>query len=454
MKKLLALMMALVLALSCVGAFAEDTTAVLPTNTTTTISISMNGEMFAALAGDSATEEDQQMLAQTLSLINNLGARIITTENGVQAELTLKDTTVATVVGVTSETGALAVSDLFPSYAVTLAPETLAQTLPGPSLDTEALMAALQAKLDALTESVASYAGEAQMGEYTFEGATFNVMQPYQMTMKEFATLLLSWMQSMMADPELAPLFSSMEGLDADALSEAMEELNEMGEEQATAPVNAALYAVMDANGQPGEDAYITFDMTEDENIIALAFGKVQNVAYAHLIYGDAAYTSLDEMRQAAIAGAENAIVVDLAAAPGEGEADIAMGLDLYNQGVYMGLLLQSARTEAGLAQNISLYMMNDQAPLFTLDALTVPGGEITASPDTEGKTLVSLEALMADEEGTLSGNLLMDIMSYGLNTLIANASIVMPDEVTALVNAMSAPAPEATDAPAEGVSD
>ena len=150
-------------------------------------------------------------------------------------------------------------------------------------------------------------------------------------------------------------------------------------------------------------------------------------------------------------------MVMDMVIVPGQSENDATLGLDLYLQGMYVGLALQSAQTDAGLAQDMALYFMTNQAPLLSLSCVTVPGGEITAELTAEGKTVLSLEEIAADEEGTLSGGLLLDVTSYGLNNLIANAAIAMPDEVTALVTAltaMTAPVEGTTDVPVEGVTE
>lgn len=455
MKKLMALLLALVMALSCVGALAENTDALV--TSTTQMTFAVNDELVSALlpalAEQELTEEDQQMLSQLLAMLNNLGAKCVVAENGVQVELTLKDVPVATLVGAAGEDGLTLMSDLFPSYALTMPADALAQTN---TLPDEAMLQSLEAHLNALMERISAYAGQPEMGEFPLENVVFNVKQPYEMTQKDVALLVLNWLKELMADEALAPLFASVasaEGLDAASLDGVIAQLESMTEEDLM-PVNVATYTVVDEQGQPGADFYFTADMGDDENVLAVSCGMAQGVMYVHLAFGEAIYTSLDEMRQAAAEGGSSAITIDMAAMIDQSQDAMGFGLDFYGAGMYVGLTLQGAQTEAGLAQEIALYFMTNQAPLLGVSCLTVPGGELTASMTTEGKTVISLEELMADEEGTLSGGLQLDVMSFGLNNLIANAAAAMPDEVTALVTALTAPAQDATEVPVEGVTE
>ena len=95
MKKLLALMMTLALALSCVGVQAEMT---LPVNANVTVQV--NGDSLSTLLMMTGTEMDENSTAamsSLLAMLNALSVNVAATEEGMQAELRLKDTAVGTV---------------------------------------------------------------------------------------------------------------------------------------------------------------------------------------------------------------------------------------------------------------------------------------------------------------------------------------------------------------------
>lgn len=443
MKKLMALAMALVMALSCAGALAEDAPALAPS--TTEMSVAVNEDLLYALLDSLGSEEDTQMISLIASLLNNLGAQSVVADNGVQMELTLKGSPVVTATVAAAEDAMVVTSNLFPSYALTLPADA---AMPAMDVSYEELLPALEKHLNQVAEGIAAYIGQPEVGEFVMEGQTFNTKVPIEMNQKDLLGLGLTFVKGIMTDEAFAPLFASIEGFDASMITEIDEmlaQLDSMTEEEMI-PVHGARYAMTNALGQQvSEDVYATIDMGDDEFVIAAAFGMVQGGIYVHFVSGDATNTTIDEARQAAAEGRGAASVVDIVIIPGENENDVNMGMDFYSQGLYMGLALQSAQAETGLNENMALYFMTNQAPLVTLSCVTVPGGEITAAA-AEEQIVLSMEELAADEEGELSGGLMMDVMSNGLNNLLANASLAMPDEVNALmtmINEMMAAATE-----------
>ena len=129
-------------------------------------------------------------------------------------------------------------------------------------------------------------------------------------------------------------------------------------------------------------------------------------------------------------------------------EAGYAVDCDLTAQGMYVGAKIELANGE-NMKLDAQLFFMNPEKPLLTASAVVIPGGEVTLDLSGEGKENIDLAQLMQDEDGTLKNNLLMDVMSNGLNGLMARAAEIMPEEVSTLITLLMGGGQEAVEAPA-----
>ncbi|MBE5782755.1 MAG: hypothetical protein E7329_05485 [Clostridiales bacterium] len=446
MKKILALALALMMALSCTGALAEDA----PAPFTAYGSIAVNEELLSSLLNMTGTEMDeqtQQVMKYLVDMINNLGFYVMYADNSAQVALTLKDIPVVTVAGTMDENGVTAVSDLFPNSVITISPETikeleLAQAAM-PQVDAAQLETAIMPHLEKLSNGLAAYAGTPIPGEYTIaEGLTFNCQIPYNISTKEFIALGLGTLKAIMEDPTLAPLFSvsvSGDALSAADLDELLASLADADVEEMPA-MNMAMYTNMTASGSVGEDYYLAFDLGDEEYRIATLGGWVEGTFTMSFIFGEATFSTMDEMVNAALEGIGEAAVIDLYLFPGETEEDAAIALDVYTMGQYVGLYAETLTEEDALSTYLEVFFMDPENPLLALETVTMFTGEKLELNIGEEAAVISLEALMNDEEGTVSGQLMMDMMAFGLNNVIANATAAMPEEVTALITLMNTP--------------
>lgn len=86
-----------------------------------------------------------------------------------------------------------------------------------------------------------------------------------------------------------------------------------------------------------------------------------------------------------------------------------------------------------------ALYLLDNQTPMLILSGkVGYEAGEMTLPVSTEGKTILSLEEMLADSEGTALASLSDDLQNLGLIKLLSNAMDAMPDEITLLFNMMT----------------
>lgn len=436
MKKVLALLMTLVLTLSCVGALAEEAT-------TTKATLSVNGDMLAMLAG-LTDAEDQQLLNTILAVVNNLGLTAVEAEGASQLTLTLKDAPVSSTTLTFGDEGSMVmVSDLFPSHAITLSAADLSQFMGSMPSEEEitALVSSLEAPMAAFMEGFLSHATAPVTGEYEFEGAAFNAMVTIDMTMDEMKILVLNLVKSLMENPTTASLFASMGDINVAEIDEELKDLAEADPED-TVPLNIALY-----NNEAEGNVYITLNVADEDMTFSVAGGLVNGTFSLHLVAGESIYTSVEEMRQAAMVGSGDVMVFDWVIAIDEAMETLNATMDMIFQGVSLRLAIDLSAS----AIKMDLYFMTTDAPILSINLMVDNGGEIVPVT-TEGKTVINFMELANDAEGALSSALLMDVMSFGLNNLIANAAAAMPDEVSALVMLLSGPSATQSTTQVEGI--
>ena len=451
MKKLLALLMALLMALSCVSAIAEgaqDTQPELPVPQqipamTTVSKLHVNEEQATQLLGGLLGEDNQEVFGYVMALLNNLGARVVSGPQGVQEELTLKDTPIFTVAGGMGEEGLVLVSDMFPSYAFTLSNETIAKVVEALSkLDLEAIMTAVATHVQNVLTKVMSKVGEPEMGEWEFEGGAFNVRVPLEMDIRELALLEIEEIKALLAEDAIAPLVAKAAG-EQDIAAKLDEAAAAVQNAETVPQTEVYIYA----NSEKEDYTYVTLAVATEEQLLAFCGGTLEDKVAYHMLSGPAIYADEESMREAAMSGDGQAMALDVNIEPTD--EGMLLTEEVHSQ-IYMAMTAEIKMGEEGVEETMQLYVLTDAAPLLTAEVSMVPGGEITADLSLEGKTAVPVEEMVKGDAQELLQPVLADVVSNGLNSLMANAAAVMPDEVVGLITLLSTPA-ESESAPLEG---
>ena len=121
MKKLLAIVLALFLFLSSCGALAEAYTC--------TVDFELALEEIMALSGMELDEEDQVAVEMLLPLLNKLDLQATLADEQLQLGIAANGTPIVSVTGGIQGDQIVLVSDLFPSYYLTLSQEFIESAL-------------------------------------------------------------------------------------------------------------------------------------------------------------------------------------------------------------------------------------------------------------------------------------------------------------------------------------
>ena len=431
MKKILALLLALVMALGCVGAVAEETasenTITLPSFTVafeSTLNVDAVTALLPMFGIDEATLAQVQPI---LALLADTNGQLVFADNGVQFDLGLKGQNILTIAGEQTESGFALASDILPSYVLTLANETIEGIMQQFTVQTEEAMAGVD--MEALAEKLTGYFMEfaaavsgavkpgeqPEMGEFTFEfedgDMTFNCRVPIEIDMEAIKTASLALMEQIKNDENVASLLSALGtmGIPVETTENADINLPE---------VTVYAYTNLDEEGNSDGTTLVTVEAAaEDQTVNVAVLLAGQNVAV---------FVEIPEQGK-----------VNVYVETSETGA-VIVSIEMNAAGVQCAEVIEVSAGENGLVLESETYFMDMENPITTDVVTLAMGGERDFTVLDENKAEIAVEQLMADTEGEIAGALLGDVMSNGLGALLAKVSEIMPDEVAALMTLLS----------------
>ncbi|MBR6185329.1 MAG: hypothetical protein IKQ41_03605 [Clostridia bacterium] len=422
MKRIIALLLALLLALGCVMAGAEETETPEMTPFTVVCETELDEEAAADLLPsilpkllqgimpnmDSATIAVAQKF---LPVISNLKEAVAFDGTTLQLDIMLKDVSLATLTAKLSETGAELLCSLIPSYKLTVQAETMNKLMESMnvqgqqgvqlSIDPEALSTEMQAIVEKYQDALNAVItpGQPEMGGFEYADVKFNVMTPADVDEKALFSVIAGILKDMMSNPAFSSALSSLDqtngnGLDMSELEAKLAELENIPEEEFP-EITVYVYKVVDEAGQAADKPMlISLDVdTKDAE--------------------------------------SNIFTVNMF------EAEDAMILDMYGEiieGQFFGLTL-GMETAESMVLYADLYYLNPEKPLLGETITVTPNPEVTVAFDDEGKTVVAVEDLMQGTDNQLKAELMNDFTTNGVMTLLNSAMTAMPEEVGTIMS-------------------
>lgn len=404
MKKLLALILVLILALTCATAFADTV------YTKVIVDRDVVGSLLPAFG---VSEEEMGLIDSVLAVLNAMGVNVTTVADGAQIDLDLNGTQVISLGLMMDEAGANIFSTLFPNYCLTISNETIADMIQqmadnmptggSGGMDMSAFTDLFGSYFIRYLEAVSAAAtpGEPETVEFETDGYTFDTKVPVTIDIPAILTATDALVDEMLADEAVvtaiqSAMESSGQTFDADALKAAYEEWKTHMPAEAT----ASFYAISD---NP-EVSYIEGD----------AFLEGKDEASYH-------YQMMNKGANDGYMGYwdyETGMIISLEYAEG------AMRMDFTMSDMYFGF---DFNTEAGKT-TCGLYFMTSDAPLLKVEVTTAEGGERTLPVDDAGKTTLALEEIMADANSEAAQGLYADVQANGLGKLMDVAMQALPE--------------------------
>ena len=413
MKKMLAIVLALSMALSLGTAFASET----PTYQTATATVAINSQLLQMMTGGG-----DETLDAVLSIINKL--EIVALEGdheAVELYASVAGGKALSLNGTMTEGGYLLTSALFPSYAILIDNETLAELM---ASVTPAEGAEQPFDLTPILEMKRQYVGAPETGAYTVNGKEYATKVPASMD-GEAIMALIGALAAML--PEQIDMSSFPNAAEANVLL--------AWDSYLAADGSAAYDVTLSEEGVVQLRLLIEAKIT-GENACEFSIYMPQGVEFEAWETAVAALSAGEDLGYSVTGSG----MIDNPQAPTTAKLDVV----IFNGGQYMfGLKLDAAETGVGVA----LTMMSPDMPFIT--ANIVMGASDTPAPaavDSEGLTVVDAKALYESiNAGTELWQAVQADMQYGITTLLVNLIQLAPDEMTVIMNAMNPPVDETT---------
>ena len=418
MKKLLALILALMLALTCVSAFAD----------TIYTKVAVDSEVLSGvLAGFGVPEDQMAMISPILAAVNALGVNVIPVEDGAQADLDFNGVQALSMGFLMDADGAKIASTLFPNYLVTVSYETIGQMMEqfsasmpamggegseGSSMDMNTMMETFGGYFQPWFEAcaVAGKPGDPVPGEYEYEGYTFDTMVPVTVDMPAIMEATQTLIDSILADPAAMAMLQGMAQNSGETMEvSTFEENLKAGLNEWMAHMPETANAEVYANSDGSESFYMIAESSRP--------GDTEPSFYADMLFVDQAHMSMG--------------YTDADATEARFELDgNNMSMYFAMGEMYMGLAMSFPEGQFLM----DVYFMNEEKPLISITVITEAGGERTLSMDAAGKNVVTVEDIMSDESGEAIQGLIGDFMVNGMGTLID----VLTEQVPEIAGLMS----------------
>lgn len=424
MKKLLAMVLALMLTLTWSSAFA----------TTVCVDCAVDSDQAKGLiSGFGMPEEQMGMIDPILALVNALGVRVTTVADGAQVDLSLNDEDALSLGFAMDDAGVNLVSTLFPNYYVTISGETIGQmmeqfkaNMPGAGsgngeggMD----MAAVQEVLGGYVEkwfaacSAAGKPGEPEAVEYQYGNYVFDTMVPVTVDMPAITAATTELLDELLADPAAMAMIQGMaqsisQSSGAEFDPETFEADFKAGFEAWMAhfpdEVNAVVYTTSDG----GETFYM-----ESES---LREGEEAPFFTAFMFYESA--QNMDMGYTMEMADEQTGETATMSAGFAMKGTDMKLYFDM--SGMYFGLNMSVVEND----MIFDVFFMNADAPLLSVKVEITDDGDRTLPVNAEGKTVLAAEEIMADGNGEAAQGLYGDVMTNGLGALMGVAMEQVPE--------------------------
>ena len=424
MKKLLALTLALLLALTCVSAFAQTVV------TTVTFDRDLVKEM---LPGFGVPEEQLGTIDAVLAGVNALDVRVTTVSDGAQIDLDLNDADALSLCWAADESGASVVSTLFPNYILTIQNETIEQmmaqmaaNMPGAGgegsaggMDFAAMGEVFGGHFQKWAEacSAAGQPGEPVAVEFEYGGYVFDTMVPVTVDMNAIREATQTLLDDLLADEAAMAMLQGMaqgmsqsggvafnpETFEADFRAGFVEWMAHFPDS-----VNAEVYA----NSDGDETFYMTAESAYE--------GSEAPFFTCYMFYENA--QNMDMGFTMEMTNEETSETAIMKAGLAMKDTDMKMYFDM--AGTYFGLNMSFVEND----MIFDVFFMNPDKPLLSVRIEITDDGDRTLPVEADGKNALAIEEIMANGNSEAAQGLYADIQANGLGQLIGVAMQQVPE--------------------------
>lgn len=423
MKKLFALILALMLALGCTCAFAQ----------TVCTDVTVDPDLAKGLiSGFGVPEEQMGMIDPILAVVNALGVRVTTVQDGAQVDLSLNDADALSLGWTQDDAGVAVVSTLFPNYYVTISSQTIeamlqqmAANMPGGGaggaggFDMSGLQQVLGGHFEKWMAACAAAGkpGEPEAVTFEYGNYVFDTLVPVTVDMAAITAATNELLDGLLSDEAaMAALQGMAQGMAQSSGTEFNPETFEQdfkaGFETWMAHFPDVVTAQVYTNSDGGETFYMTSESAYE--------GSEAPFFTCYMLFENA--QNMDMGFSMDVTDEETSQTSTMKAGFAMKDTDMKMYFDM--GGTYFGLNMSI--TDADMAFDV--FFMNAEKPLVSVKVEITDDGDRTLPVEAEGKTTLAAEEIMANGNSEAAQGLYTDIQANGLGALLGVAMQQVPE--------------------------
>ena len=446
MKKLLAVLLAMLLALSCTLAMAETTEAAPAADNQPFPGLTIESEYdvdrdtLKAVLGKMGMDESIITLVDTLAaIVDQTGEKLVIANEGFQAEILMKGDSLLNLVGLANGKGMTFGSNLIPNYVLDLSFDEIGDMLAA-ALQKAAEDAEKQAAEDptqyldmaGLTQVMTEYfndyvttittdgiiPGTPEQGEFEQDGDTYNTKIPMDISLPVILDATKAFISNLENDEtvQTALLQLALSGVNVN-----IEDTSELDEiDPATLPVvKVETYMTLDDNGnQSGPTLVAVYVVPVGETTAATTvYTKVDG----NNVKIDADFISNGDTIQVAFVSDRDP----------QDMFGTNSRMDVYAGEQYFGCAVVTSSNDESIQYDAYLYLNDTEKPIVTDRGSIVMNGALTLGVS-DSATKISLADLTGDKAGDVLGGLMNDLSSGAISILMTAYSAV--PEIGAIV--------------------
>ena len=437
MKKLLAVLLALVLALSCTMALAETTGASGGQGfqgLTVESEYNVNREAITKLLTDMGMDENLVKFFDAIAAIaDESGEKLVIAQDGVQCDVLLKGTSLVNVVTQFNDNGLLIGSNLIPNYAISVSFADLLQMFlahvqeqveAAEGFDFDAIQESLntysEAFIDACTSAIIP--GEPKQGDFLMDGVSYNTMVPMKIDLPTIVDAMNELTENLQNDEAIQTALMQLALMGVDVSFDSSSDTQFV--DKATLPsVAVETYMNLDENGQENGPTQVS--------VFVVPAGETEPATVVHTkVNGD--NITVD----AQFISANSSITFTMDRNP-QDMLGISCRLDAYLKDFYTGFAAVTASTDDQIAFDAYVYVQDTENAIAEEHGTITLQGELTASVSDKA-TVLTMDDLTGEKAGDNVSGLFMDMMFSGMGSVLSTATELMPEEVDTISSSIT----------------
>ena len=429
MKKLLAVLLALMLALSCTLAMAETTETTQATETaaaqpfpgmTIESEYNVDRDTLKTVLVKMGMDEAMITLVDTIAaIVDETGEKVVIANNGFQAEVLMKGNSLVNLVGLINDKGITLGSNLVPNHTLDITFEELGAMVyqaiqqaqaedPTNGLDLVGLQKVVTEYVNDFTMTCSTEAlttGTPEQGEFEYDGNTYNIKVPMEVSLPVVLEATKELIENLQNDEtvQTALLQLALNGVNVDlGDTDSLDEID-----PATLPVvKVEIYATVDENGtQSGP------------SLVGVYVVPVGETTPATTVYTTVDGKNVKVDAQFVSNGDTTDVVFAMDCDPNDPFGTNSR-LDINAGDFYTGLAVVTSSNDDSIRFDAYGYLQDTEKPIITESGSIIMNGALTLGVS-DSATKITLADLTGEKAGDVVGSLMSDLSGSAISILM-----------------------------------